>query len=179
MEAIKPESGPLRGLPANARQAIREFCRPPPHPHPAAVAVAAARPAAVLNSEDPWRGFLDDNTCLMTIQSYCWLHRDQLRLSYAAPWTMKLVCRQTRQLPQRARFPHETDRELWPEALSWSSEDLFADHHGVALRPLDFLDGPTREFRQQLQRLLRASESRSPGVRESYLWRGAPSTRTA
>jgi len=159
MEAIKPESSPLRGLPANARQAIRAFCRPPPHP--AAVCVAGARSAERRNSEDPWAGFLDDRTLFMGIQSYCWLHRDQLCLRYAAPWSMKIVCRQTGQLPQHARFPHETDRGLWSPALSWSLvEDLFADQNGVALHPLEILDGPALEFQQRLQRLLRAAEAR-------------------
>lgn len=175
MEAIKPESSPLRGLPADACQAIRAFCRPPPHP--AAVAVAGARSAAALNSEVPWAGFLDDSTPFMSIQSYCWLHRDQLCLRYAAPWTMKLVSRETRCLPQCAQFPHTADRELWPPALSWSSQDLFADRHWVALRPLEVLDGPTLEFRQALRRAMRrAMSARGSGVQESYLWRGLPST---
>lgn len=158
MEAIRPESGPLRGLPANVRQAIRAFCRPPPHP--AAIAIRDCcqdEEEAFRRSGYCWPGLqdrLDNNRGFMSIQSYCWLHRDQIRLSYAAPWTMKLVCQRTRRLPERARFPHGTEgRELWPPALSWSPQDLgdLWDDIEDYLQPLEMVDGPLYLWRAMVR----------------------------
>ena len=154
MEAIRPESGPLRGLPANVRQAVRAFASDQWLPHPAAIAVRACcqaeEEAWSRQSGDPWPGLascLDDNRALMSIQSYCWLHRDQIRLSYAAPWTMKLVCPRTRCLPEGVQFHHGTmGREIWPLVHYWSPQDLF--NNGLALEPLEPLrqDFPLEEF---------------------------------
>ena len=135
MDAIKPSSSPLHGLPVEVRRAIRAYAADQLLPHAAAVLLKAQLGSlevwALRSPDSAWHGsqattfdslwrewvgshtlkshLLSNNRGHMAIQSYCWLHAEQLTLRYLlSDYKLHRRCpNQEVSLPWYARSPQQ------------------------------------------------------------------------
>lgn len=156
MDAIKPSSSPLHRLPVEVRRAIRAYAADQLQAHAAAVLLKAQlgslEVSALRSPDSPWRGsddttfarmwrdwvgsstlkshLLSDNRRRMGIQSYAWLHAEQLKLSYllsdyklhrrcpnediSLPWLARYL-QPAHNLPYHVHcWSHQWTKPCWP-----------------------------------------------------------------